>query len=291
MDDKLRQLLYQLPEVIYRSVSKIEYLEEIRLRCEKRICAFDGIKNIVCETILDRENFHKTLSVLCSGALYTHMNTINDGYISRKGGIRIGVAGRATLKGGKIDNISEISSICIRIPHEYNGISSEVIEKITENLYTDSILLFSPPGIGKTTVIRDIISSLASYPHSKRLCVVDSRREIETERFMAIDNLDILSGYPKAHGISIATRSMNPQYLVCDEIGELEEAKMLLSASNVGVPLIASAHAKNINELLSRSNIKLLHKQGVFDMYVKIERENERRGINKYTFYRRAEIT
>jgi stage III sporulation protein SpoIIIAA len=66
---------------------------------------------------------------------------------------------------------------------------------------------------------------------------------------------------------------------------------MLLSASNAGVPLIASAHAKNINELLSRSNIKLLHEQAVFDMYVKIERENERRGINKYTFYRRAEIT
>jgi stage III sporulation protein AA len=99
--------------------------------------------------------------------------------------------------------------------------------------------------------------------------------------------LDILSGYPKALGIEIATRSLSAEVMICDEIGDLEEAMALVSSHNCGVPLIASAHASCVEELLSRTGIRLLHEAGIFGAYVGISRAS---GMNfSYKVSRREE--
>lgn len=228
--------------------------------------------NTECDLFVDDAMMDRLLDNLCSHSLYSHAETINEGYIALSGGYRIGVSGRAVTENGVIRHLAQIMSLNIRIPREVPGISQELYERLSRSHFQKSVLLFSPPNMGKTTILRDIIVKLCSPPASRKVVVVDTRREIETERLMSCQNVDILSGYPKGKGIEIATRTLSPEYIVCDEIGGLEEARSLLSAQNCGVPVIATAHASGVNELLHRQNIAMLHEARLFSEYIGIRK-------------------
>ena len=105
-----------------------------------------------------------------------------------------------------------------------------------------------------------------------RVAVIDTRGEIGP--FLDSKELcvDVLSGYPKPEGISIAARTLNAQVIICDEIGETEEARAMIAAQNNGVPFIATAHAREVGRLLMRSPIRLLHDARVFERYLGIAR-------------------
>ena len=126
--------------------------------------------------------------------------------------------------------------------------------------------------MGKTTLLRGCVNILSSGASPLRTVVVDTRGELDFAQEGDELCLDVLSGYPRRAGIEIATRSMNAQLIVCDEIGDYEEAMALVSSHNCGVPLIASAHAGSLSELLSRTGIRLLHEAGIFGAYVGIRR-------------------
>lgn len=97
------------------------------------------------------------------------------------------------------------------------------------------MLIYSPPGEGKTTLLRDIASLLSSPPYLRRVAVIDSRAELFREDSFSASIADIYTGYPKAYGIELATRTMSPQFIVCDELGT-EEAKSVMEDQNCGVP-------------------------------------------------------
>ena len=133
-------------------------------------------------------------------------------------------------------------------------------------------LIFAPPGVGKTTILR-AIAALASSPcHAIRTVAVDTRAELRFGLDAQNLLLDILVGYPRALGIEIAVRSLGAQLIVCDEIGDLHEAKEIVEAHSCGVPLLASAHAADIEELLARPGLRLLHEARCFGAYVRVIR-------------------
>ena len=115
-----------------------------------------------------------------------------------------------------------------------------------------------------------------------RVAVIDSRGEFRDDEAMSGTLIDLLDGYPKAEGIEQATRTLSPELIVCDEIGGADEASAILAAQNSGVPLIASAHAGNMNELLRRTPIKMLYENGVFMKYIGITRDESAQGGLKF---------
>lgn len=274
-----RALADEVPTVIlaslpYRLVEEIrsrwtgERIEEIRLRRGRRASLTLSGRNVVLDTALEGAEIDGALTGMCSGSLYAYSDTINRGFISLPGGIRVGVCGRANCEGERMIGVHEISSLAIRIPHKARRVGEVVCDLLHEFRRTRGVLVYSPPGVGKTTLLRGVISLLSSGESPLRTAVVDTRGELTFSMGGGDLLVDVLSGYPRALGIEIATRTLSAQVIVCDEIGDYTEAMALVSSHNCGVPLIASAHAGSVEELLRRTGIMLLHEANIFGAYV-----------------------
>lgn len=291
MEQIIVDLLKKLPSGILSSIigylDKENFITEIRIRRGRVIVltTLDG-KLFTNYKVFDEE-FNQCIFALCDGSLHAHEQTIIQGYISCENAIRVGVCGRAVVNNNSISSVYDFSSINIRIPRSIAGISRPIVDRLRKNSYRENVLLYSSPGIGKTTIIRDIATSLSKYPHNVKVGVIDSRCEIADSILKKCENADIFENYPKSLAIEIAVRTMSCEYIVCDEIGGYEEAKSLLSVQNSGVPIIATAHADNVIDLLLRPNIRILHEACVFDTYIGIKRTNN---TVKFSYTSREEV-
>jgi len=238
-------------------------LTEIRLRTARPASLSAAGNNLRLGVTVSAAEMADTVASLCRGSVYAHDADIREGYIRMEGGIRVGVCGTMAGKG-----VRDITSLNIRIPHAIRGVCEPILPLMEEGLR--SLLIHSPPGVGKTTLLRDLAARLAM---TRRVVLMDTRGELYMPELFADTLCDVLTGYPRALGIEIATRTLSPEVIVCDELGDLDEARGLLTAVNTGVPIIATAHAADAAELTARPNIRLLHDNGVFDAYVGIARE------------------
>ncbi len=254
-------------------------IEEIRLRSDRRVYLTLGggadkqgyERNMIMSTVLGADEISSVLSRMCDGSLYAYGESIIKGYITLGGGIRVGICGRASVEKDKILGVYNIQALNIRLPCDTVAADRELVRKIRKSvLGGEGVLIYSPPAQGKTTLLRSLAMELAGGASPMRVALVDTREEIGC--FLAGNSLslDILSGYPQAEGIRIATAFMNPQLIICDEIGSEEDAIAIAQAQNCGVPLIASAHGNTADRLLRRRGIRLLHDIGAFELYVGI---------------------
>ena len=241
-------------------------INEIRLRAHGSVSVTYGTENIILECDVTEGQIGDCVTKLCRGSVYAHGDTIRRGYIIADGGVRVGVCGRLAADGRAL---SEITSVNIRVPHIVRGVCEGLFAHFAER-GVRSTLIYSPPGVGKTTLLRDLAARLGK---ERRVAVVDTRGELYIEKMLAHTMCDVLVGYSRAEGIEIATRTLSPEVIICDEIGDEGEVRQMLSATNSGVPIIASAHASGVRELMTRVNLRLLHDGGVFSDYVGICRE------------------
>lgn len=263
--DRLREELYAVCA---------EKVDELRLRYMGSCSYVTDGKSFGLKTVLSRNETDAVIARLCGGSLYAHADTISKGYITVFNGIRVGVVGRAVTDNGKITGVYDISSLCIRIPHEVTDIGDPIVRLLKSTSYSEGILIYSLPGVGKSTLLRSVITSLAGGSEPKRVAVIDTRGELGSRLPPGL-HADILTGYPKGLGIEIAASTLNPQLIVCDEISaESNDAASIKAAHNCGVPLLATAHAKDVRGLLNRSGVRLLHDAGIFGRYVGITRSN-----------------
>jgi stage III sporulation protein AA len=292
MDEELLRILKYLPEKVSSAVicfsenlkGREAYISEIRLRAkapvsisfgDRNICIFDG-KSIVCNEFEVAE----TLQKLCEDSVHTYSETLKEGFAVLENGYRIGVCGRAGVAGDSIKSIYGISSLSIRIPHPIRDVSQKIKTLLLRDGVVESALFYAPPNVGKTTLIRDIAASFSSGKHPKRVALIDTRGEIYMKTMFENCLVDVLRGYPRAKGIEIATRTLSPEVIFCDEIGSAEEAKAILSAQNSGVPLIATAHAESREALLRRPNIRMLYENEIFLYYIGLKRNAEEKNFD-----------
>ena len=289
----MRALPYRLSDEI-RGTSHTHAIEEIRMRKDRRCSLVVSGKNLMLQTVLDSRELENVLEGMCQGSLYAFSDTINQGYVSLPDGVRVGVCGRAGCEGGRIIGIYEVSSLSVRIPHRSRPIGAEICHLLESFQRTSGVLVYSPPGIGKTTLLRSVAVMLSSGgwrdgAEPMRTVVIDTRGELAFANEGRDLCLDVLSGYPRRQGIEIATRCLNAEVIICDEIGDYEEAMSLVASHNCGVPLIASAHAGSVEQLLSRTGLRLLHEAKIFGAYVGLARDG-RGGFVFDTTHRRSDM-
>lgn len=245
----------------------IKNLREIRLRIglpvtlniggvhkyiAKNGCVIDSytMQNmLVCNEQMINDAFKN----ICGYSVYAHLNEITAGFITMPFGHRAGICGTAVISEGKIINIRDISSISIRISREIKDISRDISTRFAKS--SSGLLICGAPSSGKTTFLRDM-ARILSTEHSFTTSVVDTRNELSgTYRGKPQNDLgfsDVLVSYPRIKGIEHALRSLSPQVIICDEIGEKDDADAILSAANSGVRFIASIHASSPEELRQR---------------------------------------
>ena len=263
-----QELLSEIFDIRKRDVAF--RVEEIRLRRDRHACLTTDSGNIFLSYVADASVMEETVLKLCDGSLYAYRETIAKGYLTLSGGIRVGICGRAALERDSVIGVYDISSLNFRIPHKIFGIGRTVCSLIRRDM--GGVLIYSSPGVGKTTLLRCVAAEISRGENGKRVAVIDTRGELGFSLDGANMSIDVLEGYPRRLGIEIATRSMSAQLILCDEIGALDETDAILSAQNCGVPLVASAHADNIHTLMRKEGIRRLHRARVFSYYVGISR-------------------
>lgn len=195
---------------------------------------------------------------ICRYSLYAFENEIRQGFLTVPGGHRIGMAGQVVLnESGNIRNISHIRFLNIRISHEVLGAAEEVMPYLYEGDRVRNTLLISPPGCGKTTLLRDIIRQLSDgsiYGTGRQIGVVDERSEIAGS-FMGIPQnnvgmrTDVLDGCPKIQGMMLLMRSMAPSVVAVDEIGSYEDIKALFQVLQCGSSVVATMHGNTMEDV------------------------------------------
>lgn len=243
----------------------INDVTDVRLRRGGNSYISCGERSYALPPITD-ERFDELIFTLTGGSLYAHADTIREGYINARG-VRCGVCGRAALDGGRIREVSGITSVSIRIRHDVPG-CADCVHAILRRRLT-GVLVYSPPGVGKTTLLRDLIRSLSR--EGVQFSVVDCRGELADA--CRGTSADVLSDYPKSDGIRAAVRSLSPQLIICDELSGREDADAAMYAHSCGVPIVATSHAASVDELKLRTEMTSLCDARVFTHLVGLYRE------------------
>ena len=283
--DPLKSVIRSLSEKILNSVSEIRLRagrpvtltlngENVFLSNQGQICYLTQ-HGLIC---LSENDIKQVFNSLCEHSVYAYSEQIRSGYINLKHGCRAGIAAAAVMENGIITNFTDVSSINIRIAAEYLGCASALTPVLHEGL-----LIAGPPSSGKTTVLRDVVRLISSGIGTKRrrVSVIDSRGEIAALKGGEPQNelgplTDVISNISKSDGIEIALRTLGPEVIAFDEIGNSKEAENVLKCFNSGVKIITTSHSSGIDELKQRECTRLLLESGAIRHIALLTAPNEK---------------
>lgn len=265
---KILDVLKLLPQRLADYIDSCDYkdnITEIKLRKNSivQFTVYGKLKNTpvqISETEIE-DIFYK----MCNCSVNIYDDEISNGFITLSGGCRVGIGGEyfQNKQSGSY-RLKELKSLNIRIPHKSVCFKNQDI-LFAENVH--STLIAGLPHSGKTSLLKIYAEKLSE---NYRVSLCDERKELYTDNL----NVDVIQGIKKSAAISMATRTLNPQYIICDEIGGKEETDEILSAVNTGVYFICSAHCESLDQLYKRPNIKILIENGIFEKLVLIEHKN-----------------
>lgn len=225
------------------------------------------------------EELQTVLELATSGSVHSAQASIKEGYITVSGGHRVGLCGTSVISSNGVRTLRDISSICIRIAKSVETAAENVYPKCIKDGSFLNTLIISPPGFGKTTMLRDMVRRLSGSGF--RVSLVDERGEIAAKRraasqFDVGERTDILDGIDKASGAMLMLRAMSPDIIALDEITAECDIDAIEKISNCGVAIIATAHGYGVDSLLSRPMYKKLYDLGIFEVAVVLSREEGR---------------
>ena len=272
---RMEEVLQYFPINIYKVLSKVldqnekieKNLQEIRIRSQKPIILKYGQADTVLEYRVTSNEIMQILEKICENSIYAYKNQICNGFITVRGGHRIGITGTAVIENGKIINIKNITSLNFRIAREILDCSDKILKDIIDNEHKTifNTLIVSPPGKGKTTILRDTIRKISNGIEEigfkgKTCGVVDERGEIAAMyKGMPQNDIgirtDVIENINKSKGIEMLIRSMAPEIIACDEIGTKEDVQAIKQAIISGVKGIFTMHGKNVEDI--KNNLEI----------------------------------
>lgn len=286
----LRSILERMPSFAAASIEEIRIRRgrPLAVRCQREEWFLSGEGELLSAPggayTVTSDDLTKTLQLMSQGSLYAYEEELRQGFITLPGGHRVGVVGKAVLDGGSLKTLCDISSLNIRIARAVPGAARRLLPFILD--FKDRLpyhtLIVSPPGAGKTTILRDLVRSLSyglpslNFP-GVSVGVVDERSELAA-CFQGVPQhdlgprVDVLDCCPKALGMIMLLRSMAPQVIATDEIGGSEDVAALWEMVNTGVRVLATAHASSWEELERRPSLQSLVRNRLFQRYVFLSR-------------------
>ena len=273
-----------LSNILYNTIisnNKIkDELQEIRIRIDRPLILKLRDKELIVEYKITQNEILQIVERLCENSIYAYKKQLCDGYITIRGGHRVGITGTAVVENGEIINIKYITSLNFRIAREVPNCSNRIIGQVIDikNQTIFNTLIVSPPGKGKTTMLRDLIRNLSNGVSGinfkgKTCGVVDERGEIAAMYRGSPQNdvgirTDIIDKVSKSKGIKIIIRTMAPEIIACDEIGGSEDIQAIEEAMLSGVKGIFTMHGKTIEDVHANRHIKKLIDEKIIEKII-----------------------
>lgn len=279
--NNLDEILSRLPDSISYELSLLpptitKQIEEIRMRCNQRGMIIYADEEKTLTKIITKDDLKNTLNRLIKFSYYAYEEDLAKGFITISGGHRVGICGKAVVSNSQPILIKEISSMNIRFAKEIKGCANRLIPRLISNNKPVNTLIVSPPGCGKTTLLRDIARNLSLRKIKVAIC--DERSEIagmynSIPSFDLGPRTDILDGCEKIYGIPMLIRSMSPDVIITDEIGKKGDFEIIEQCENTGVNLITSIHGTS-EEDLKRSLIWPLVNKKIFKNIIYLSKDD-----------------
>ena len=278
-----------LPDEIYNVLDcKVNFnsINEIRIRENKPVVLSiggqrtflgqEGVTGNIKESIIASKIMIEDIIFRASEcSLYSVNEQIKRGFIITEGGLRLGIGGDLIEENGKIKTMTNFTSVNIRIPHEIKNCSLSTFSLLLSENGVNNTLIVSPPGGGKTTFLRDFICQLSERNFAYNVLVLDERGELDLGRKGSIGNFaDKICFASKKVGFENGIRSLSPNLIVTDELGQEEDMNAILYAVNCGVNILASVHCDTIEKLSTKPCIERLIKEKVFKRFVLLSLRN-----------------